>query len=60
MTKKEFEAVAKIIAAERPFSRILLDRIAKKLADLFEDRFQGRFDWGRFMKACGVTENESA
>ena len=58
MTRKEFEAVAAIINAERPFSRMLLDRISKKLADLFEDRYQGRFDWGRFLKACGV-EDES-
>ena len=62
MTKKDFEAVAAIINKERSdwlANPKMLNRIAKKLADFFEDRFQGRFDFGRFMKACGVPDNES-
>ena len=59
MTRKLWNAIAKIISDERAFrGEDQLDKISKKLADLFEDNFQGQFDWGRFMKACGV-ENES-
>ena len=60
MTRKEFIAVAAIINKERALrDEGRLDRISKALADLFEDRCQGRFDYGRFLKACGVTEDES-
>ena len=49
MTRKQFEAIAKIINTERALrDEGRMDRISKKMAAVFEDNFQGRF-----MKACG-------
>lgn len=54
MTKKHFEAAARIIkATEHTESVIYRGYAAEKFAQLFE-QFNTAFDRARFFKACGL------
>lgn len=61
MTRKHFEAIAAAVLEVRDVPRIhytslereILDTMADKLADVCAGS-NGRFDRGRFLRACGV------
>ena len=61
MTRKDFEAIAAAVkeVVDRPLAqenlemRVMATAIAGKLADVCAGS-NGRFDRGRFLRACGV------
>lgn len=61
MTRKDYEAIAEVIRAER--GRVsedqewALDRLTERLADVF-GRDNPRFDRDRFLRAAGVEVRE--
>lgn len=57
MTKRHFEAIAKILAtADGMYEYHTKVYIANQLADYFEQE-NPRFDRDRFLKAAGVTDH---
>jgi hypothetical protein len=53
MSKKDYEAVARILSDSRAISDAALPYLAEKFADWFADD-NPRFDRERFLKACGL------
>ena len=62
MTRRDFEAIARIISARNSPDRANPDLFAIRERDLlarelgvYFTEVNPRFDWARFMEACGLT-----